>query len=88
MIDKIKNIFFAASFLIFLFLTSKYYFSDENFIYTNKSRSSYTTSYNENLPLLKNDTDNIVTYKNDVEEYKKNIKIRLWEKLLLRKNDQ
>ena len=87
MFKKIKNIFIVTSFLIFIFLTSKHYFSGENFIYTSKSRSSYATNTKKNLPLLKNDTDNIVTYKSDVEVYKKNIKKRFWEKLLLRNNE-
>ena len=48
----------------------------------NKSRSSHSTySYGE-LPLLKNDTANILVYKNDLEEFKKKRKKRFWEKLI------
>tara|TARA_B100001013_G_C24370017_1_gene347798 strand:+ start:322 stop:459 length:138 start_codon:yes stop_codon:yes gene_type:complete len=35
-----------------------------------------------NLPVLKNDTDNIIVYINDLENYKKKRKIRFWEKLI------
>ena len=41
---------------------------------TNKSRSFYSAGLNnitQNLPLLKNDTNNIIEYINDVEVYKK-----------------
>ena len=39
----------------------------------------------ENLPVLKNDTNNIIIYKNDLEEFKKKRKKRFWEKLISNK---
>jgi hypothetical protein len=70
------------SFIIFIFLTINYYFSEENIVYINKSRSSYALTLYNNLPLLKNDTNNIIVYKNDLEEFKKKRKKRFWEKLI------
>ena len=90
MYKKIKNIFFLATFFTFIFLITKYYFSEQNFIFTNKSRSSYSlTSIKDenNLTLLKNDTNNIIVYKNDLEEFKIKRKKRLWEKLISNKNE-
>ena len=77
MLKNIKNIFYLGSFLIFLILTTKFYFSDQNIRKTNKSRSFYSVKINnntQNLPLLKNDTNNIIEYINDIEIYKKNKK--------------
>ena len=74
MLKKIKNIFYLASFLIFIILTTRFYFSDQNIRETNKSRSLYLAKLNnntQNLPLLKNDTNNIIEYINDIEVYKK-----------------
>ena len=74
MLKNIKNIFYLGSFLIFLILTTKFYFSDQNIRKTNKSRSFYSVKINnntQNLPLLKNDTKNIIEYSNDIEVYKK-----------------
>ena len=71
---KIKNIFYLGSFFIFIILTTRFYFSDQNIRETNKSRSFYSVELNnniQNLPLLKNDTNNIIEYLNDVEVYKK-----------------
>ena len=85
MYRKIKNIFFLISFFTFIFLVSRHYFSDQNIIFTNKSRSFYTWTQNKdnkNLPILANDTNNIIVYKNDLEEFKKKRKKRLWEKLI------
>ena len=85
MFKKIINIFFLISFFTFIFLITKYYFSEQNLIFTNKSRSSYSfTSIKDenNLTLLKNDTNNIIVYKNDLEEFKSKRKKRFWEKLI------
>ena len=77
MLKKIINIFYLASFLIFITLTVRFYFSEQNIRETNKSRSFYSVKINnktQNLPLLKNDTNNIIEYINGVEVYKKNKK--------------
>ena len=90
MFSKIKNTLFLIIFSIFTFLVTKHYFSDENVIFTNKSRSSYALQVNidnKSLPILKNDTNNIIIYKNDVEEFTKNRKKRFWEKLISDKNE-
>ena len=83
MLKKIKNIFYLASFLIFIILTTRFYFSDQNIIETNKSRAFYSVKLNnntQNLPLLKNDTSNIIDYRNDVQIYKKNKKnYKFWD---------
>ena len=74
MLKKIKNIFYIGSFFIFAILVTRFYFSDQNIKETNKSRSLYSVKLNkntQNLPLLGNDTNNIIEYKNDVEIYKK-----------------
>ena len=90
MFSKIKNTLFLIIFFIFIFLVTKHYFSDENVIFTHKSRSSYALQVNidnKNLPILKNDTNNIIIYKNDVEEFTKKRKKRFWEKLISDKNE-
>jgi len=90
MFSKIKNTLFLIIFSIFTFLVTKHYFSDENVIFTNKSRSSYALQVNidnKSLPILKNDTNNIIIYKNDVEEFTKKRKKRFWEKLISNKNE-
>jgi len=90
MFKKTINIFFLISFFSFIFLLIKYYFSEENLILINKSRSSYALNlkkYETNLPLLKNDTDNIITYIDDLEEFKNKRKKRIWENLISNQNE-
>tara|TARA_Y100000590_G_scaffold443074_1_gene572045 strand:- start:817 stop:1089 length:273 start_codon:yes stop_codon:yes gene_type:complete len=90
MFKKIKNVFFLTSALAFVFLITKYYFSEGNIIFISKSRSSYSTSLNigsNNLPILSNDTDDIIIYKNDLDEFKSKRKKRFWEKLISNENE-
>ena len=83
MLKKIKYIFYLLSFFIFIIVTTSIYFSDQNISKTNKSRSLDSVKLNndtQNLPLLENDTSNIIEYRNDVEIYKKNKKnYKFWD---------
>ena len=90
MIKKYINLSILLFLFTFIFLVSKHYFSDKNIILTNKSRSSYSLNPTidlRNLPLLKNDTDNIIVYINDIEKFKKKRKKRAWEKLILNSDE-
>ena len=85
MFKKVINLFFLLLFLFFTILTITFYFSDENIRKTNKFRSLYSINLNKminNLPLLKNDTSDIIQYKNDVEIYKKKKKNYIFWDLL------
>ena len=89
MYNIIKNVFFVVIFFTFLFLITKYYFSEKNKTLTNKSRSSYEFILNngkKDLPVLKNDTNNVIVYVKDLENYKKKRKKRFWEKLISNDN--
>ena len=55
-------------------VATTFYFSDNNIRKTNKSRSLYSVKLitnTQNLPLLKNDTGDIIEYIDDIEIYKK-----------------
>ena len=85
MFKKVINLFFLLLFFFFTILTITFYFSDENIRKTNKFRSLYSINLNKminNLPLLKNDTSDIIQYKNDVEIYKKEKKNYIFWNLL------
>ena len=87
MVNKIKNIAFLTSFLIFILFVFRYYFSEKNIIYINKSRLTYSLESNQNLPLLESDTDNIIIYKNDLNDFKNKRKKRIWEDLISNNNE-
>jgi len=74
MTKKIKNIFYILSFLIFIFLTIFFYFSEKNIVNTHKNRTMHKIKISnkiKDLPLLENNTKNIIEYSNDIENFKK-----------------
>ena len=90
MYQKIKNILIILFFFTSTIFVTKYYFSEENKIFTNRSRTSYSITLdtdNNKLPLLENDTNDIIFYIDDIEKFKKKRKKRFWEKLISSKNE-
>ena len=90
MYNRIKNAFFLIAFFTFIFLISKHYFSEQNIVFTNQSRSFYEISLDNdknNLPVLKNDTNNTIIYVSDLENFKNKRKKRFWEKLISNSNE-
>ena len=65
MIKELKYIFYLLVIILFLFLTTKYYFSDLNKKKTFRSinnLSNIIEEYSSNLKVLTSDTDNIIEY--------------------------
>ena len=82
MLKEIKYLIFTIIIFLFLFFTSKYYFSDE---YKKKSYRSLNNinnkidNYSSKLPILESDTDNIVDYVK--QNTKKKKKFNFWKLL-------
>ncbi len=84
MIKEFKNLFYVIVIFIFVFFIVKYYFSEQN------KKKSYRSLYNldnkiieyaKNLPLLKNDTNNVAEYvENTGADNKK--KYNFWKLLI------
>jgi len=90
MFNRTKNIFIFIIFFTFFTFIIRYYFSEQNIILTNKSRTNYTLlliQESQNIPLLKNDTDNIIVYKDELKEFKNKRKKRFWENLITNSNE-
>ena len=85
MFKIIKNVIYIISFIVFIILITFFYFSEKNIISTNKSRSLYFYKLSiklEDLPLIKNDTNDVIEYSNDIEDYKKNKKTYIFWDLI------
>tara|TARA_Y100000590_G_C15514900_1_gene936886 strand:- start:203 stop:463 length:261 start_codon:yes stop_codon:yes gene_type:complete len=81
----IKNILYSLLFIFLFAFTIRIYFSEKNIIYTNKSRTLFSSTQNINLkdvPLLLNDTKNIIEYSNDVNIYIEKQKKYIFEDLI------
>ena len=83
MFKEIKYLLFIFVICLFLFLTGKYYFSDTN--RKNSYRSLITIddkikAYSKNLPVLNDDTINIIEYVEQLDDKKKK-KFNFWKLL-------
>ena len=83
MLKEIKYLIFIIVISVFIFFTGRYYFSDENL---KKSYRSYKNNdekiklYSENLPILENDTQDIIEYVKQTNKDKKK-KFNFWKLL-------
>ena len=83
MLKEIKYLFFTVIIISFLFFTGKYYFSNENIKNSYRSYKNIDQKikdYSKNLPLLKNDTENIIEYVKQTDKKKKK-KFNFWKLL-------
>ena len=81
--DTLKAIFYSTSAIAFIIFIVVFYLSEENKRHTYKIRTQYlekVNNYLSELPFLINDTENIINFKDDLNESKKNIiKRKFWE---------
>ena len=67
---KALNIFMVLLIIIFIFSISNYYFSKKNINSKNFNRSNINQILKEkitDLPILLNDTDNVIEFNNSIE---------------------
>ena len=88
MFKEIYKVVYFIIILLFVYLLFAIYFSEENIKKIKKNRVHIENSFKDylsNLPILKNDTKDVITY-NSSEFLEKKIKKRkFWE--LLKKNE-
>ena len=87
MIKELKYLFFLLVIFFFIFFSVRFYFSDENIKNSYRSTSLLDKKIKEtenNLVLLKNDTENIIEF----VEYKNTNKIKKYSFWKLLYNDE
>tara|TARA_X000001036_G_C20282504_1_gene644938 strand:+ start:348 stop:611 length:264 start_codon:yes stop_codon:yes gene_type:complete len=83
MLKEIKSLIFIFIICLFLFFTGRYYFSDTNKKNSYRSLNSINEKikiYSNNLPVLKDDTKNIIKFV-DQSNNKKKKKFNFWKLL-------
>ena len=83
MLKEIKYLIFITIISLFLFFTGKYYFSDENIkksYRTYKNIDEKIKFYSKDLPILENDTQDIIEYVKQTNKKKKK-KFNFWKLL-------
>jgi len=79
----LTDLIFIVIIALFIFFTGKYYFSNENIKNSYRSYKNIDQKikdYSKNLPLLKNDTENIIEYVKQTDKKKKK-KFNFWKLL-------
>ena len=87
MIKEIKNLLFMIIIILFIFFIGNYYFSDlhkKRYFRSISTIEKKIDLYSKNLPVLKNDTNNIIEYVENIQTKKKK-KYYFWK--LIDKND-
>ena len=80
---ELKYFFYVVTIFSFMIFVGNYYFSDEN---KKKSYRSYNNNdekirlYSKNLPVLENDTQNVIEYVKQTNKKKKK-KFNFWKLL-------
>ena len=83
MLKEIKYLIFIIVISVFIFFTGRYYFSDEklkNSYRSFKNKDEKIKLYSENLPVLENDTQDIIEYVKQTNKDKKK-KFNFWKLL-------
>ena len=89
MIKEVKYLFYFLIIFFSIFFVIKFYLSESNFKRSNKvilqHRNELDNKFN-NLPIIKSDTNNIIVYTNEVEDFKNKKSRNFWD--LLKTNDK
>jgi len=82
MIKEIKYLFYLVVLAIFIFLVINYYFSDYYEKKSNRKISNFLDNFNSkniDLPLIKNDTKNIIEYKINSDQIINTKQRKFWD---------
>tara|TARA_B100001765_G_C19435187_1_gene307438 strand:- start:259 stop:516 length:258 start_codon:yes stop_codon:yes gene_type:complete len=81
MIKELRYIFYLLSIFFFIFFVLKFYLSENNIKKTNITILEYQSKLDkkvDNLPIIENDTNNIIDYKKEIEEFKNKKQRKYW----------
>ena len=84
MLKEIKYIFYLLTIFFSVFFIIKFYLSENNIKRSNKvliqHQNKLDIKFNA-LPIIKNDTKDIIIYQNENDQFKKKKKRKCWELL-------
>ena len=89
MLKEVKYVFYLLAIFFFIFFVIKFYLSENNIKRSNKIIFQYQNELDKkfnNLPIIKNDTNDIIEYTNEIEVFKNKKQRKFWE--LLKTNEK
>ena len=89
MLKEIKYVVYLLTIFFSIFFVIKFYLSENNIKLSNKVMLQYQNELDKkfnNLPIIKNDTNDIIEYTNEIEEFKNKKQRKFWD--LLKTNEK
>ena len=89
MLKEVKYVVYLLTIFFFIFFVIKFYLSENNIKKSNKVIIQYQNKIDKkfnNLPIIKSDTNNIIEYTNEIEEFKNKKQRKFWD--LLKTNEK
>ena len=89
MLKEIKYVVYLLTIFFSIFFVVKFYLSENNIKLSNKVMLQYQNELDKkfnNLPIIKDDTDDIIEYTNEIEEFKNKKQRKFWD--LLKTNEK
>ena len=89
MLKEIKYAVYLFTIFFFIFFVIKFYLSENNIKLSNKIMLQYQNELDKkfnNLPIIKNDTNDIIEHTNEIEIFKNKKQRKFWK--LLKTNEK
>ena len=82
MLKEVKYVVYLLTIFFFIFFVIKFYLSDDNVKWSNKIILQYQNILDKrfiSLPIIKNDTNDIIEYTSEVEDFKNKKQRKFWD---------
>ena len=89
MLKEIKYVVYLLTIFFSIFFVIKFYLSENNIKLSNKVMLQYQNELDRkfnNLPIIKDDTNDIIEYTNEIEDFKNKKQRKFWD--LLKTNEK
>ena len=89
MLKEVKYVIYLFTIFFSIFFVVKFYLSENNFNRSNKVIFQYQNELDKrfnNLTIIKNDTNDIIEYTNEIEEFKNMKQRKFWD--LIKTNEK
>ena len=84
MLKEVKYVVYLLTIFFFIFFVIKFYLSENNIKWSNKVILQYQNKLDKkfiNLPIIKDDTNDIIEYTNEIEDFKNKKQRKFWDLL-------
>jgi len=84
MLKEVKYVVYLLTIFFFIFFVIKFYLSENNIKWSNKVIFQYQNTLDKkfiNLPIIKDDTNDIIEYTSEIEDFKNKKQRKFWDLL-------